>query len=396
MSLPSVQLKPGRESSLLRRHPWVFSGAIDRITGNPAAGDWVRVTDHRGALLGLGGYSPDSQIRVRMLRFDEGPLDDDFLAQRIATAVAKRPAFDPAQPNAARLVYGESDGLPGLIVDRYADVLICQFLFTAMDTRKSALVSQLQAQTGCRSVYERSDVPVRRKEGLQPVSGLLAGDPPPPRVTIEEHGVAFDVDVVHGQKTGFYLDQATNRLAIQAYCPGRTVLNGFSYTGAFSVAALRGGAAHVTSLDSSKAALAAAEGHVARNGYAPSVHSILEGDAFDTLRDLQRQQRRFDLIILDPPKLADAQGQVPKAARAYKDLALQAARLLVDGGTLVSFSCSGAIDLALLQKITADAVLDAGRSGAVIQYLHQAADHPVALPFPESQYLKGLICRIND
>ncbi|MFM1895949.1 MAG: hypothetical protein RLZZ385_1023 [Pseudomonadota bacterium] len=392
----TVHLKKGREASLLRHHPWVFSGAIERITGQPDSGATVRVVDSGGNLLGIGGFSPHSQIRVRLYCFREAQIDREFLAAAIARAIAKRAHLTAPLRSACRLVFGESDGLPGLIVDRYNDVLVCQILFAGMERWKADVLDILQEQTRCVAIVERSDSPVREKEGLSTHAGLVAGSLPAGDLIIQEYGMSLAVDVVAGQKTGFYLDQAENRHILAGHCEGQRVLNCFSYTGGFSVAALLGNASQVISMDSSAPALAAAQANVARNGIAAERHQILEGNAFNLLRELHQQQRQFDVVILDPPKFADNKSQVLKAARAYKDLALQAVKLIPPGGKLVNFSCSGAIDLNLFQKITADALLDAERQGEVIRYLHQGEDHPVGLAFPESQYLKGLICRIND
>lgn len=392
----SVHLKPGREASVLRHHPWVFSGAIARIEGAPQAGEIVRVLDSRGQLLGVGGFSPGSQIRVRLFAYHDTHVEADFIRQRLEDAVAKRRHLlgDPER-SACRLVYAESDGLPGLIVDRYSEYLVLQCTFVGMEQFKPVIVDELRKITGIESVYERSDSPVRRKEGLEPAQGALAGLPPPEAIIIRENGMSMAVDVMGGQKTGYYLDQVDNRSIVAGYCRERRVLNCFAYTGAFSVAALRGGASHVTSADSSQASLARAQANVLRNDIAAEKHQLVEANVFELLRQYQEQGQTFDLIILDPPRLADGKQQVVKAARAYKDLSLQAARLLPPGGLLVTFSCSGAIDMNLFQKITADALLDANRQGEIVRYLHQSSDHPVALSFPESQYLKGLVCRID-
>lgn len=391
-----MQLRKDRDASLLRRHPWIFSGAIERVTGNPAAGDTVQVRSDAGTVLGTGGYSPASQIRVRLYDFAAIPVDRDFFALRIEAAIRKRRRLlDDPERSACRLIFGESDGIPGLIVDRYNEFLVCQFLFTGAEKFKPVLLPLLAEMTGCKGIHERSDVGVRDKEGLPQTEGVLWGESPPPELLIREHGMSLAVDLHGGQKTGFYLDQVENRRQLSDWCYGARVLNCFSYTGAFSVAALRHGATHVTSVDSSATALAMANANVSRNGFAETHHQVECGNVFHLLRDWQRTPRRFDMIILDPPKLADNKSQVIKASRAYKDLALQAVKLLEPGGNLVTFSCSGSIDMNLFQKITADALLDAGRSGEILRYLHQSEDHPVGLAFPESQYLKGLICRIN-
>jgi 23S rRNA (cytosine1962-C5)-methyltransferase len=394
--MDTITLKPGRDASLRRRHPWIFSGAIARVQGSPQSGASVRVISEKGEFLGIGGYSPHSQIRVRIYAFDDVDFDADYQRHLVAAAVARRQqVFTPGQRSAYRLIYGEADGLPGLVVDRYNDFLVCQFLFAGVERHKESLVQALISETGCRNVYERSDSAVREKEGLRPLCGSLAGDPPPSLVEVEQGGLILMANLLEGHKTGLYLDQVENQRQVGALCGGKTVLNCFAYTGGFSLTALAAGAAEVTSVDVSAPALAMATDHVRRNSLDPSRHSSVEGSVFDVLRNYQREERCFDVIVLDPPKFAENKSQVMKAARAYKDLALQAARLIAPRGLLVNFSCSGAIDLNLFQKITADALLDAGRSGSIIRYLHQPADHPVALNFPESQYLKGLVSLID-
>lgn len=393
----TVQLKPGREASLLRRHPWVFSGAIEAVNGNPEAGSPVLVVNHDGTPLGTGAYSPESQIRVRLFSFEQRELDADFFRQRVTAALAKRERLrNNPDRTAYRLVFGESDHLPGLIVDRYHDFLVCQFLTVGVERCKSLLVELLAELTGCRGIYERSDTAARKREGLQPSEGVLWGDAPPDLLPIDEYGLRLQVDIRGGQKTGFYLDQADNRRLIRDYCPDREVLNCFSYTGGFSLAALAAGARQVTSVDSSRPALQILQQNLSVNQIEATRHTALEAKVGDLLRAWNQQGRKVDLVILDPPKFAEHKTQVIKASRAYKDLALQAVKLINPGGILVTFSCSGAIDAKLFQKITADAFIDAGREGEVVQYLQQSADHPIALAFPESQYLKGLICRVND
>lgn len=381
---------------MLRHHPWIFSGAIASIDGNPTPGETVCVHSEAGKFLALGGYSPQSQIRVRIYSFEDLSIDADFLATRIKAALIKRNFLkdNPAR-NAYRLIYGESDGLPGLVVDKYGDILVCQFLFVGMEIWRTVLIEKLAELTGCQGIYDRSDVHVRLKEGLSKSHGVIWGNVSPDPVIIIENGRQYTVDIVAGQKTGFYLDQSVNRSLVGSLCEGRHVLNCFSYTGGFSIAALQGGAAHVISVDSSAPALAMAEKNIQLNNFSEEQHTTVEANAFTLLREWQKQSQKFDMIILDPPKFAENKSQVMKAARAYKDLALQAAPLVNPGGLLVTFSCSGGIETSLFQKITADALLDANRQGEIIQYLHQAPDHPVSLAFPESQYLKGLVCRIN-
>lgn len=393
----TLHLNKGRESSLLRRHPWVFSGAIARVTGSPDPGETIRVVDAGGHFLGLAAYSPQSQIRARMWSFTSSDtIDSGFLRARLQRAIARRSGLlnDP-QRTACRLVYAESDEIPGLVVDRYGDFLVCQFMFTGVEVWKAEIVQHLRELMPCRGIYERSDAAARKHEGLPPSQGLLWGEAPPAIVAINEQGRLYGLSIEQGHKTGFYLDQYDNREVVCRLSQGRRVLNCFAYTGGFGIAALAGGAEHVLNVDSSAPSLELAAANFARNGFSPDQYENLTANVFDLLREFRHQQRRFELIVLDPPKFAETKVQFKKAARAYKDIALQASALLEPGGLLVNFSCSGAIDMPLFQKITADAVLDAGRHGQILHYLHQAEDHPVGLPFPESLYLKGLVSTLD-
>jgi 23S rRNA (cytosine1962-C5)-methyltransferase len=399
----TVVLKPGRERSVKRLHPWVFSGALRQVRGDPAAGETVEVLDASGAFLARGAYSPHSQIAVRLWTWDEAEeIDDGFFAARLSQAWAAREGLtSPAEPSstlsqrAYRLVNAESDGLPGLVVDRYGDFLVCQFLSAGAEYWKQTIVDGLAASSeiGARGGYERSDVDVREKEGLPPASGLLFGQEPPEHIEIEEAGARFLVDVRHGQKTGFYLDQRENRNVVRVLAQGREVLNAFSYTGGFAVAALLGGATHVTNVDSSADALDLARQNCRLNGLADELCDQVEGDVFQVLRQFRDARRSFDLIVLDPPKFAHSAGQVEKASRAYKDINLLALKLLRAGGLLATFSCSGAVSADLFQKIVFGAALDAGRPAQIVGRLTQAPDHPVLLSFPEAEYLKGLVLR---
>lgn len=389
----TVVLKPGRDKSLRRRHPWVFSGAIRTIEGTPAPGETVAVKTHDGQFLATGAYSPHSQIAVRIWTWDrDETVDEAFMERRMARAVAGRASITAA--TAYRLVYAESDGLPGLIVDRYGDSLVLQSLSAGSEYWKATLVSALAKLVQPRGIYERSDVDVRQKEGLSLATGTVHGDTIPERVEVVESGRRYQVDVRRGHKTGFYLDQRENRDRLAGYAAGRQVLDCFAYTGGFTVAALSGGASHVTSVDSSAEAMAAGRDNVRLNGLPPERSEWIEADVFDTLRMFRDTGRRFDLIVLDPPKFAHSAGQVERAARGYKDINWLAFRLLRPGGELFTFSCSGAVGSDLFQKIVAGAALDAGVEAQVVGRLTQASDHPVMLQFPEGAYLKGLHCRL--
>ncbi len=391
-----VKLGKGRDSSLLRHHPWIFSGAVAAVEGTPGVGDTVTIADSSGKALGVAAWSPASQIRARMWSFDPGTvIDADFIRERLRRAIARRDGLLSATRTACRLVYAEADGFPGLIVDRYGDYLSCQFLSSGAEFWRDTIIAALAELSPCLGIYERSDVAVRKHEGLEQRQGLVHGQEPPQWVQIQEQDRLFMVSIQQGHKTGYYLDQFDNRSLVQQLSAGKTVLNCFSYTGGFGIAALKGGATHVTNVDSSAPALELAGQNLELNGFDADQAELVQANVFEYLRELKASNTSYDLIVLDPPKFAETKHQFKKAARAYKDIALQAAQLLSAGGTLVSFSCSGAIDPALFQKITADALLDAGREGRITHYLHQAEDHPVALPFPEALYLKGLVCVLD-
>ncbi|GIX31590.1 MAG: ribosomal RNA large subunit methyltransferase I [Porticoccaceae bacterium] len=395
--MKSIRLAEGREASLLRRHPWIFSGAVAEVQGEPAAGETVAVRAADGRFLAWAAYSPRSQIRARVWTFREAEaVEPPFFHRRLAAALARRRALvDPEARTGYRLVFGEADGLPGVVVDRYGDFLVCQFLSAGAEYWREVLLEGLLALVPCRGIHERSDTAARGKEGLAPRSGTARGEAAPEEVEIVEFGCRFGVDVWRGHKTGFYLDQAENRYRLAALCAGARVLNAFSYTGAFTVAALRAGAEQVVEVDSSASALAASARNLARNGLRGERCQQVRADVFELLRRYRAEGKCFDLVILDPPRFADGRAQLPRAARAYKDLVLNAAPLVAPGGLLVNFSCSAAVDPALFQKITADGFLDADREGRAVAYLTQGPDHPVALSFPESLYLKGLVNRVE-
>ena len=390
----AVHLKAGRERSLVQRHPWVFSGAIDRVDGDPAPGATVDVVDAAGAFLARAAYSPQSQIRARAWSFDPSqPIDPPFFATAIARACAARRTLLDAANTGCRLVHGESDRLPGVIADRYGDTIVIQLLSAGADAWRDAIADALVASTGAVCIYERSDADVRALEGLSPRVGVLRGKLPA-TVEIVEAGLCYRIDVVGGQKTGFYLDQRDNRSFVGVHARGRRVLNAFCYTGGFTLAALAGDAASVLSIDSSADALQRARENLALNPALDARRAQWsEADVFSELRELRNRGAAFDLIVLDPPKFAPTAAHAQRAARAYKDINLLALKLLAPGGLLATFSCSGGIDASLFQKIVAGAALDASADAAIVGRLGPSADHPVALTFPEGDYLKGLVVR---
>ncbi|RPJ44320.1 MAG: methyltransferase domain-containing protein [Betaproteobacteria bacterium] len=387
-------LKPGRERSLQRRHPWIFSGGVARVEGNPQAGDAVEVRSADGVPLAVAAYSPQSQIRARVWDWKVRDIDAAFIARRIAHAAAGRSALlAEGGTDAVRLIHGESDGLPGIIADRYRDTVVVQLLSTGAERWRDTVGDALAALPGIVRVIERSDADVRALEGLPPHTGLLRGIAAPGPLIVVEHGLQFAVNPELGHKTGFYVDQRDNRLRLRGLTRGKTVLDCFCYTGGFAINALAGGAAAVMAIDSSAAALDAARGNAALNRLDGA--EWLEADVFKALRALRDAGRSFDVIVLDPPKFAPTAAHAEKAARAYKDINLLAFKMLKPGGALMTFSCSGGVSPDLFQKIVAGGALDAGIDARIEGWLHAAADHPVALNFPEGEYLKGLLVRVS-
>ena len=394
--MKKIVLNAGREKSLLRRHPWVFSGGIAHIDGAVSAGDTVHIVGNDGKFLAVAAANPNANISSRVWDWNETTqINTAFFHKRLATAIDARRRLHHAKPGEAeRLVHGESDGLPGLIVDRYADVVVVQISSAGCNRWREAIVESLQRLTGARAVYERSDADVMELEGLPLRTGLVAGELDSTIVDIEEHGVRFQVDVATGHKTGFYLDQRDNRYRIGKLAENRQVLNCFCYTGGFTVQALAHGAATVMSVDSSADALRLARAHVDLNGLGQDRCEWVDADVFQHLRKLRDQGRQFDLIILDPPKFAPTAATAERAARGYKDINLLAFKLLRPAGLLATFSCSSGVSADLFRKIVAGAALDAGADAQVIEQFHASPDHPVSLAFPEGEYLKGLLCRI--
>ena len=394
--MKAIRLREGKERSLQRRHPWVFEGSIAK--GRADAGETVRIEAHDGRFLAWGAYSPQSAIRVRAWSFDEAErIDAAFFARRVQRAVALRARL-AVDSDAVRLVHGEADGLPGLVVDRYGGTLVAQVGFAGAERWKAALADALLQATGCTRLYERSDLGVRKLEGLPEQRGWLRGDGPT-QLQIREHGWTLQVDIAQGHKTGTYLDQRDNRQhfaqAVRHFGCAE-VLNCYSYTGGFTLAALAGGAAQVTSVDSSAPALAAAAQHVQLNGFDAARHTTVDADVNAYLRACLAQGLRFDAIVLDPPKFAHTAAQAERASRAYKDINRLGLMLLRPGGLLFTFSCSGGIGPELFHKVVAGAGLDAGVDAAIVQRMAAAPDHPTTLEFPEGDYLTGLALLARD
>ncbi len=401
--MKKIILKDGREKSLLRRHPWIFSGAIGRVEGAPADGDTVQIHSAQGAFLAHAAYNSKSQITARVWSWrEEQVVNSDFFRTKITQALAARTALILPSPSGGegaggeglRLIHAESDGLPGLVVDQYGEVLAMQIGSAGAERWRDTCADILQELCNPVCIYERSDSDSRALEGLPQRNGVLRGSLPE-SLTIEEHGLRFAVDVAHGQKTGFYLDQRDNRALTGTLAQDKDVLNCFCYSGGFSLYALRGGAKTVLSIDSSEDALQLAQRNVELNKLDGSRAEWQCADVFTALRKLRDQNRKFDLIILDPPKFAPTAAFAEKAARGYKDIALLGFKLLRPGGLLCTYSCSGGISDDLFQKIIAGAALDAGVDAQIVYKLHAAADHPVLLSFPEGAYLKGLVLRVT-
>jgi 23S rRNA (cytosine1962-C5)-methyltransferase len=392
----TLVLAKGRERSLLRRHPWIFSGAVSETRGVLSSGQTVRVCAADGSFLAWAAYSPNSRIVARVWAFDaDAVIDSAFFERRLSAALALREALLPASATCARLVHAESDGLPGLVVDRYGDQLVMQATSAGASSHRDLIAETLCRLTGAGRVYERSEGEVVALEGLSPRSGSLRGAEPDEPTFIEEAGVRYALDVRLGHKTGFYLDQRDNRALVRALSGGRDVLDCFCYSGGFALNAALGGARSVAGVDSSEPALALAQRNAALNEIGPEGIAWQRADVFEWLRKARDGRQQFDLIVLDPPKLAPTARLAERAARAYKDINLLALKLLRPGGLLLTFSCSAGISPELLQKIVASAAVDARVDGTFVRRLQGGVDHPIALSFPEGEYLKGLLCRVG-
>lgn len=393
--MSKVYLHPTREKSLLRKHPWIFSKAVERTEGRCHHGDTVDVYSADNQWLGRGAFSPDSQIRVRIWTFDKSQsIDNAFFTQRIQTAIAAREHLvTHARTNAYRVIAAESDGLPGITIDKYDDVLVLQLLSAGAEKHRDKIIWSLNKCFPEHRIYDRSDVDVRKKEGLEPIKGPIQGEVITP-VTIIENDVSIIVDIENGHKTGFYLDQRDNRYISAQYMKNADVLNCFCYTGTFATYALKHGARQVTNVDVSQPALDIAKTHIELNALDISQASFIKQDVFELLRDYAHSDKMFDHIVLDPPKFVDSKSSLNRAARGYKDINLYAMKSIRSGGYLSTFSCSGLMSSDLFQKIVSDAALDAGREVRIIKRYSQASDHPVATNFPEGYYLKGFLCQV--
>jgi 23S rRNA (cytosine1962-C5)-methyltransferase len=395
--MKSILLKPKRERPILRKHPWIFANSISEVIGDPELGETVDVLNHEGDWLAYAAFSPHSQIRARIWTWDSSEkVTRQFFENRLEKSIAFREnLFKREEVTAYREFFAESDGLPGLIVDRYGDIRVVQFLFAGVERWRESIVEILVSRKDCRAIFERSDVDVRALEGLPDRKGLLRGKEPQGLLSIIENDLQFLVDIHQGHKTGFYLDQRENRKILKDLVPdGASVLDCFCYTGGFTLSAIKSNAAKVLAIDSSNSALELLEKNLSLNNFDKERLEIVQGDVFSELRTLRDRGREFDVIILDPPKFASTPSQVHRASRGYKDINILAFKLLQPGGLLFTFSCSGGVNAELFQKIISDAALDAGRDASIIQWMAQPSDHPVLLSFPEARYLKGLVCEV--
>jgi 23S rRNA (cytosine1962-C5)-methyltransferase len=392
-----IYLKVSREKSLLRKHPWIFSKAINKIKGNPMLGDTVDIYDHKEKWLARGAYSPESQIRIRVWSFKENEeIDAEFFRKKLLSAQLRRDWFiEQGGLTGYRLIAGESDGLPGITIDKYDNLIVCQLLSAGADFQRYTLVAVLKELYPQCSIYERSDVDVRKKEGLEPTTGWLTKPLESTACVIKEHGLAINVDIAKGHKTGFYLDQRDSRVTAGRYAKDKTVLNCFSYTGTFALHCAANNAKEVINVDVSQTALDLAKENIELNNLQDKNVSFIKADVFKLLRQYRDEKRQFDMIILDPPKFVESKAQLTGACRGYKDINMLAMQLLKPNGILLTFSCSGLMEMSLFQKVVADAALDARREVHFVERLQQAGDHPISSNYPEGYYLKGLVCQVS-
>ena len=394
---PAIYLVKGREKSLRRKHPWVFSRGINKVEGEPSLGETVDVFTHDGKWLAKAAYSPNSQIRARVWSFEKQEINKAFFVKRIKDAqLLREDIIERDGLTGYRLIAAESDGLPGITIDKYQDYLVCQLLSAGSEFHKQTLVEALLEVFPDCNIYERSDVAVRKKEGLEEITGVLHGEEPPKSVVIEENGIKISVDIVGGHKTGFYLDQRDSRQQAMKYVKDKEVLNCFSYTGGFGLYALKGGAKRVINADVSQPALDTAKFNAELNEFDISKKRavFLNADVFKLLREYRDQGTKFDVVIMDPPKFVSSKNNLTSGANGYKDINMLAMQILKPGGTLLTYSCSGLMSADLFQKVIADAAVDSGRQVKFIERFEQAADHPTDSAYPEGFYLKGFACKV--
>lgn len=390
-----VILKKDKEKAVLQKHPWLFSGAIDRVKGKPANGDIVRLLNHKGDFMAYGFYNDQSRVALRLLEWDENiPVNEDWFRQKVAMAVKARSSVLNENTDTCRLVFSEADYLPGLIVDKYADHLAVQVLTSGIEKVMPVIIEELRQLLNPLSIFDKSDASSRQHEGMETSNVVLWGDEPPASVAVKENGVAYNINIAEGQKSGFYCDQRDNRRILAAYTSGKTVLDCFSYTGGFTLNALQNGAVSVTSVDSSALAIETLKENIQLNNLDATKHTAIQSDVNKQLRVFKDAGETFDVIVLDPPKYAPSRSALDRAARAYKDLNRLGMLLLNSGGLLATFSCSGAMDMENFKQVLAWAALDAGKQVQFIYQFCQPEDHPVRASFPEGEYLKGLLCRV--
>ena len=390
-----VVLKKGKEKAAVLRHPWIFSGAVDKVKGKPANGEIVAVRSADKEFLAYAYYHNQSRVALRLLEWnEEATIDKDWYAKKINQAISSRAHLLQEHTNTCRLVFSEADFLPGLIVDKYADFLSLQVLSAGIEAVQNDIIDILVEILNPKGIFDKSDAGARKHENLEPVQGLLWGETSPEFIEVRENGIKYHINIADGQKSGFYCDQRDNRMILAAYTQGKTLLDCFCYSGGFSLNSLQQGAAHVTSVDSSALAVETLKHNLELNGYATDKQTSIQSDVNKQLRAFKEEGKKFDVIVLDPPKYAPSRSALDRAARAYKDLNRLGMLLLESGGILATFSCSGAVDMETFKQIIAWAALDAGREVQIIKQFHQPEDHPVRLSFPEGEYLKGLLLRV--
>jgi 23S rRNA (cytosine1962-C5)-methyltransferase len=390
-----IILKKGKEKAAILRHPWIFSGALDKIKGKPANGEIVAVWSASQEFLAYGYFNDQSRVALRLLEWDqEVTIDEAWYTQKLEKAIASRAHLLNENTNTCRLVFSEADFLPGLIVDKYAEYLAVQILSAGIESVKETIINILRSILNPKGIFDKSDAGARKHENLEPEQGLLWGEEPPEFIEVKENGVTYHINIADGQKSGFYCDQRDNREILAAYTQGKNVLDCFCYSGGFTLNSLRAGAAHVTSVDSSALAIETLKHNLSLNGFSDELQTSFQSDVNKQLRVFKEENKKFDVIVLDPPKYAPSRSALDRAARAYKDLNRLGMLLLEPGGVLATYSCSGAVDMETFKQIIAWAALDAGREVQIIKQFHQPEDHPIRMSFPEGEYLKGLLLRV--